>query len=145
MDEVEEETALEERIVHAVEELLHVCAGLRLIEEVSALSDNHTNVRNGALVHEVRIVFCRPREVLLWSLQLSAVLTHPLLGPDEVPIRNQSAGTGLAEPHLGFMRRLADVPPTNWACGPGACEVGCSFAVLDCDADTTLQRRQPER
>ena len=140
MNEVEEETAFEERIVHSIEELLHVRAGLRLVEKVSALSDNDTNIRNGALVDEVRIMSGRPSEVFFWHLQFAAVLTHTLLGPDEVPIGNQSAGAGLAEPHLGLMRRLADIPPTDRACRPGAREVGRCLAVLNGEADTTLQR-----
>src|ERR1035441_7068128 len=97
MNKIEHETAFEERVIHAIQKLLHRCVWLSLIKEGRALPDHHTYIRHGALVHEVRIVFGTPGKILLGRLQRAAVLAHTLLATNQMPVGDHAAGPGLAD------------------------------------------------
>ena len=140
VNEVEDEAAVEQGIVHSLQEVGNVAAAGRLVERVGALREHDRKIRDGLFDLEVGRVGGDP--LVEAAAGLFPAVIFRFTAEPVIP-GCHAAGRGLSHPHGGFERSLGGVPPQRVGVGVRAGHIGDRAALHHSAGDPAHPARSP--
>ena len=147
MDEVEEKTPLQQRIIESVHELLQGTFARRFVEDRGALTHDDADIGEAAPPHEVPLMARVPLQVTPAGFEPAAVLAQAGLAAHPVVPDRHAAGRRLVHPDFRLRGGFGDIAPAYTAAARrvGAGDVGDRTPLHDRRRHAPLLRSTPDR